>query len=173
MRICSTLLSLTNQNKKRNSPGLHWVGLRAFMDEAPGSVSVGELWSQKPNHHLAPPQSCPTLSHPMDCNPPGSPVPGILQARALEWVAISSSRGPSLVSRTAGQFFTTRATLDFSPSEVGAAQRLCGAQRSWDSEGRPAAQGARARGGQSASLSCRQSEEGQAGRTGVQEGSTV
>ena len=34
-------------------------------------------------------QSCPTLSDPMDCSPPGSPVPGILQARTLEWVAIS------------------------------------------------------------------------------------
>ena len=34
---------------------------------------------------------CPTLSDPMDCSPPGSPVPGILQARTLEWVAISFS----------------------------------------------------------------------------------
>ena len=36
-------------------------------------------------------QSCPTLSDPMDCSLPGSPVPGILQARTLEWVAISLS----------------------------------------------------------------------------------
>ena len=36
-------------------------------------------------------QSCPTLCDPIDGSPPGSPVPGILQARALEWVAISSS----------------------------------------------------------------------------------
>ena len=36
-------------------------------------------------------QSCPTLRDPMDCSPPGSPVPGILQARILEWVAISFS----------------------------------------------------------------------------------
>ena len=36
-------------------------------------------------------QSCPTLCDPIDSNPPGSPVPGILQARALEWVAISFS----------------------------------------------------------------------------------
>ena len=33
-------------------------------------------------------QSCPTLCDPMDGSPPGSPVPGILQARTLEWVAI-------------------------------------------------------------------------------------
>ena len=36
-------------------------------------------------------QSCPTLCNPIDGNPPGSSVPGILQARILEWVAISFS----------------------------------------------------------------------------------
>ena len=36
-------------------------------------------------------QSCPTLCDPIDGSPPGSPVPGILQARMLEWVAISFS----------------------------------------------------------------------------------
>ena len=35
-------------------------------------------------------QSCPTLCDPIDGHPPRSPVPGILQARALEWVAIPS-----------------------------------------------------------------------------------
>ena len=35
--------------------------------------------------------SCPTLWDPIDGSPPGSPVPGILQARTLEWVAISFS----------------------------------------------------------------------------------
>ena len=34
-------------------------------------------------------QLCPTLCDPIDGSPPGSPVPGILQARTLEWVAIS------------------------------------------------------------------------------------
>ena len=48
-------------------------------------------------HHAAaaaaakPLQSCPTLCNPIDSSPPGSSVPGILQARTLEWVAISSS----------------------------------------------------------------------------------
>ena len=37
-------------------------------------------------------QSCPTLWDPIDGSPQGSPVPGILQARTLEWVAISFSR---------------------------------------------------------------------------------
>ena len=36
-------------------------------------------------------QSCPTLCNPIDGSPPGSPVPGILQARTLEWVAIAFS----------------------------------------------------------------------------------
>ena len=40
-------------------------------------------------------QSCQTLCDPMDCSPPGSSVPGILQARILEWVAMPSSRGSS------------------------------------------------------------------------------
>ena len=40
-------------------------------------------------------QSCPTLYDPMDCSLPGSSVHGILQARVLEWVAVSFSRGSS------------------------------------------------------------------------------
>ena len=38
-------------------------------------------------------QSCPSLCDPMDCSPPGSSTHGILQARVLEWVAVSFSRG--------------------------------------------------------------------------------
>ena len=59
-------------------------------------------------------QSCPTLCNPMYCGLPGSSVPGILQARILEWVAISFSRGssgprdPTHVSCICRQvFFTT------------------------------------------------------------------
>ena len=54
----------------------------------------------------------------MDCSPAGSSVHGILQARILEWVAMPSTRGSSqrrdrtLVSRTAGKFFTAWATRD-------------------------------------------------------------
>ena len=55
---------------------------------------------------------CPTLCNTMDCSPPGSSVHGIFQARVLEWVAISFSRGSSWprdqtqVSRVAGRSFT-------------------------------------------------------------------
>ena len=36
-------------------------------------------------------QLCPTLCDPIDDSPPGSPIPGILQARTMEWIAISFS----------------------------------------------------------------------------------
>ena len=51
-------------------------------------------WHQSDNNHSAAAeslQSCPTLCDPIDSSPPGSSVPGILQARILEWVAISFS----------------------------------------------------------------------------------
>ena len=61
---------------------------------------------------------CPTLLTPMDCSLPGSSVHGIFQARILEWVAISFSRGSSWptdwtqVSCIAGRFFTIWATRE-------------------------------------------------------------
>ena len=57
-------------------------------------------------------QSCLTLCDPLDCNPPGSSVHGISQARIMEWVSIPFSRGSSRprdrtpVSCIAGRFFT-------------------------------------------------------------------
>ena len=47
-------------------------------------------------------QSCLTLCDPMDCSPPGSSVRGIVQARVLEWVAISFSRDLPLPGINAG-----------------------------------------------------------------------
>ena len=41
-------------------------------------------------------QSCPTLCDPIDSSPPGFPIPGILQARTLEWVAIAFSDSESV-----------------------------------------------------------------------------
>ena len=66
-------------------------------------------------------QSCPTLCDPIDGSPPGSPVPGILRARTLEWVAISFCRDlpdsgiepASLMSPTFEKgFFTTSTTWE-------------------------------------------------------------
>ena len=51
-------------------------------------------WAQCENHSAAAAkslQSCPTPCDPIDSSPPGSPIPGILQARTLEWLAISFS----------------------------------------------------------------------------------
>ena len=65
------------------------LGLGAFTAEA-----LGELKARKPRGAAAAaksPQLCPTLCDPIDGSPPGSPVPGILQASTLEWVAISFS----------------------------------------------------------------------------------
>ena len=71
-----------------------------------GQAHLGKLQSRQglftsllllQTRHIAPAaaakslQSCPTLCDPIDGSPPGSPVPGILQARTLEWVAISFS----------------------------------------------------------------------------------
>ena len=63
-------------------------------------------------------QSCLTLCDPMDCSLSGSSVHGIFQARLLEWIAISFSRGSSRprnrtpVSRIAGRCFTVWATRE-------------------------------------------------------------
>ena len=64
-------------------------------------------------------QSCPTLCDPMDCSLPGFSIHGIFQARILEWVAISFSRGSSqprdriLVSCIAGRVLTLWATISW------------------------------------------------------------
>ena len=66
-------------------------------------------------------RSCPTLYDPVHCSPPGSSVHGLLQARILEWVAISSFRGSSppgieptslLSPALAGGFLTTSTTSE-------------------------------------------------------------
>ena len=61
-------------------------------------------------------QLCPTLCDPMDCSPPGSSVHGILQARILEWAAVSRgssrSRDRTQVSHVAGGFFTIWTTME-------------------------------------------------------------
>jgi len=54
------------------------------------NVGRGRVWSSSDSAAKSL-QWCPTLCDPIDSSPPGSPVPGILQARTLEWVAISFS----------------------------------------------------------------------------------
>ena len=50
-------------------------------------------------------QSCPTLSDPMDCSPPGSSIHGIFQARVLEWGAIAFSIQLLVISKTSSRPF--------------------------------------------------------------------
>ena len=68
------------------------------MEKSPYSLQLEKAHSQPQRHSATKTaaaakslQSCPTLCDPRDGSPPGSPVPGILQARTLEWVAISFS----------------------------------------------------------------------------------
>ena len=76
-------------------------GILVLQPRAESMTPAVEAWSPNPwtasesesESQVA--QSCPTLCDPMDCSLPGSSVHGIFQARALEWVAISSSRGIS------------------------------------------------------------------------------
>ena len=69
-------------------------------------------------------QSCPTLCNPIDCSLLGPSVHEILQARILEWVATSSSRGSSQprnqtwVSHIVGRFFTTEPTEKSSTGQI-------------------------------------------------------
>ena len=81
------------QQLLRLSSEVVWKGLAR-----PGAIPSGEApgWGGEGLHFLAAAaakslQSCPTLCDPIDVSPPGSPAPGILQARTLEWVAISFS----------------------------------------------------------------------------------
>ena len=71
-------------------PGGPVVKTPCFHCRGAGDVGSFPGWGTKIPHAAAKSlQLCPTLCNPTDSSPPGSPVPGILQARTLEWVAIS------------------------------------------------------------------------------------
>ena len=80
---------------------LIFPSIRVFSNESfhqSGSQNIGASASASTSDLITaaaaaakPFQSCPTLCDPIDGSPPGSPAPGILQARTLEWVAISFS----------------------------------------------------------------------------------
>ena len=60
----------------------HWSGL-----PFPSPMHESGKWKVKSESEVS--QLCPTLSNLTDCSPPGFPIPGVLQARTLEWVSIS------------------------------------------------------------------------------------
>ena len=82
---------------------LGWTGLVSSQSKGLSSI-LTRKWGEVA-------QLCPTLCDPMDCNLPGSSVHGIFQARVLEWVAISFSRGSfwlrdwTQVSHIAGRLY--------------------------------------------------------------------
>ena len=76
-------------------------------------------------------QSCPTLCNPIDGSPPGSPVPGLLQARTLEWVAISFSNAwkwkVKVKSLSCAQLLVTPWTVAYqAPPSVGFSNKSTG-----------------------------------------------
>ena len=91
----------------------HHVSSLLTIDPWPSALDTG--FSKVMEYMCLVTQSCLTLCDPLDCSPPGSSVHGILQARILELVAVSSSKGSSqprdgncicCVSYAAGRFFT-------------------------------------------------------------------
>ena len=84
-------------------------------------------------------QSCQTLCNPMNCSLPGTSVHGILQARILEWVAISFSRGSSQprartqVSCIVGRWFTVWATREAPKRVEEEVKRKGFPRRAWSS----------------------------------------
>ena len=67
-----------------------WLSLKGFFPLKLGSQIIKGLFSSLAATAKSL-QSCLTLCDPIDGSPPGSPIPGILQARTLEWAAISFS----------------------------------------------------------------------------------
>ena len=78
----------TEAKSLENSLAIQWLRLRTFTAGTRVRSLARELCGL-----IA--KSCPALSNPMDCSLPGSSVCEIAQARILEWVAVSSSRGSS------------------------------------------------------------------------------
>ena len=81
---CIELLHLWLQKKIRNTKGTFLAKMGTIKDRNGLNIYAAAAAAKSL-------QSCPTLCDPRDRSPPGSPIPGILQARTLEWVAISFS----------------------------------------------------------------------------------
>ena len=108
---------------------VHWMDLEIVILSEISQKKTNIIWhhlyveSKESESEVA--QSCLTLFDPVDCSLPGSSIHGILQARILEWVAISFSRGSSRpryqtwISCIAGRHFTLWATREGVESKKG------------------------------------------------------
>ena len=76
---------------RKQSPSLCSLHVYSYMYKCIPQIPVNVCSVIAAAAAAKPLQSCPTLCNPIDGSPPGSPIPGILQARTLEWVAISFS----------------------------------------------------------------------------------
>ena len=87
------MCKLLNIDIMRHTPNLDVVHFNSVTNHSVkhihGSADIVKVLKVKSESEAA--QSCPTLSDPMDCSPPGSSVHGIFQARVLEWGAIAFS----------------------------------------------------------------------------------
>ena len=89
---CVSVWTSKTAETRSSGSSLKLVNFQGKIEEK--GVTEDEMvgWHHQLNGHAAKsPQSCPTLCNPIDGSPPGSPVPGILQARTLQWVAVSFS----------------------------------------------------------------------------------
>ena len=110
--------------RQRERPGLHSQAVAW-----PPRLSAGRRDAAAAKSH----QSCPTLCDPIDGSPPGCPIPGILQARTLEWAAAERSnptskeqwlRGRRRVERSYSTFKVRRGGCEEIPLVQGKEQRL-------------------------------------------------
>ena len=108
--LYSKNLLAINQGASQVALGIKYLPANAGDIRDAGSISGLGRPPRETESEVA--QPCPTLCDPIDCSLPGSSVHGIFQARVLEWVAISFSRGSSRprdwtrVSRIVGRCFT-------------------------------------------------------------------
>ena len=79
----------TNRWRKKNHGSSSWIRRINIVKMSILSKAIYKFNAAAAAAKLL--QSCPTLCDPIDSSPPGCPIPGILQARTIEWVAISFS----------------------------------------------------------------------------------
>ena len=91
MHVCSVMCACSSVHGIFQARILEWLLFPTPGDLPNPGIKLCFLWLLHAAAAAKLLQSCPTLCDPIDSSPPGSPIPGILQARTLEWAAISFS----------------------------------------------------------------------------------